>query len=324
MVARDLGGFGAAVELAVGRPVVPLVRAAGDFVTWAERAGGRDVVVVADRRTGEETSRLTLSGDLEALDVQADGKVAVATALTRTETAIAWSAPRRSGLREVARGTRFGDVRVAGDRIAYVRQVGIADELAVTDLDGFSAPASFPVAGVEAFDFDGRRLSFATSRCLYAERVPGLTVRAAPPAGGPCARTEPILRPGAQAALSVRHPRLRVRVGCPMATSAGCPVAVRLVVWRGASPTVVAARRVRVARGAIPAITLRLSRRDVDVLRHRDPGPATVELQPLDAGRGAVVQAPLTLTAPARDRSRPRGGADGEFVIGSVRGDSPR
>lgn len=317
LVARYLGAFGGARELARGR-LLGVVSAAGDFVAYAERAGGRDVAVVLDQTTGEETTRLVLAGALEALDVQSDGKLALATVRSRAETSISWTAPRRPGVHEAARGSRRGGVRIAADRIAFVRHVGIARELAVTDLDGFAAPASFPVSGVEAFDFDGARLAFATPRCVYLERVPGLTVRAAPPAGGPCARSEAAMRAPARAAFSSSRRSLPVRVSCPMATSAGCPVSLTLLAWRGASALELAAVRARVARGAVRTVRLRLSPADLHALRRRDPGPLSLELQPLDAGRRERLQSPVTVTSPRRQvEERPEDdGPGGEFIIG--------
>lgn len=303
LVARDLGPLGGAREIVSGRRLLPLVRAAGTSVAYAEEAGGRDVAVALDRATGTETSRVVLSGSLEALDVQDDGKLALATARTRTQTSISWTAPGRPGVREVARAARRSGVRIAADRIAYVRPAGISRELAVTDLDGFAAPASFPVADVAAFDFDGERLAFATRGCVYSERVPGLVVRAAPPLG-PCARSEPRLRAPRRAGRA-----LSVLADCPMATAAGCPVALTLVSGGRAAGT----RRVRVPRGGERAVRL--------PLQAARPGRATIVLRPLDRPAAATLQSPITLTWPPRNPPRKRpppepDGPGGEFVIG--------
>jgi len=314
IVARVAGG---GVELVAppspGAELHPLVRAAGTFVAYAERAGGRDTAVVVDRRTGEQTTRLALAGRLEDLDVQEDGTLALATVRTRAQASISWTAPGRPGVRELARGSRGSGVRIAGGRVAYVRDAGIGRELAVSDLDGFTGPVSFPVAAVTAFDFDGARLAFATPGCLYAADATGGTVPTAPPAG-PCPRTQIATDAPRSVALSAARRTVSAAVACPMATAAGCSVTLSL----SRSGRRLAAARARVPRGARRTVTLRLSR---DALRTL-PRRSTATLTARSAGDAPVTRHPVVLTAPGRSPTRPgpprrpdeEGG--GEFLIG--------
>jgi hypothetical protein len=166
--------------------------AAGRYVAWS---GVRDVVVY-DRAAKRIAYRATvgpagISVDFD-FDVQRDGKLALAFRLVEVAragpTTIGWfsrSEPRLHLLPFRGRDTRIG---IAGDRIAFERFVSAAkSELVVSDLAG-RARIFARFGGnlrLRGFDFDGRRLAWASDR-IAARRVD-----CPPPGEGrPCIRRE--------------------------------------------------------------------------------------------------------------------------------------
>ncbi len=325
VVVRDLSGRSPGSVLVPGAEgeLLGRVRAAGAFVAYATRTEERDTVIVVDRRTGAETLRIALPRTLDDFDVQADGKLAVAVPRTRDATAVGWAAAGRPGVRDVAVAARQTPVRIAGDRIAFVRPAGgEGTEAAMTDLEGFAGPASFPAAAIGSLDFDGDRLAFATASCVYVARAAGLTVRAAPPAG-PCARAWADLTAPRSAALSARNRTLRYAVACSMAPAGGCRGTLRLTFSRRGGGTATLLRaRVAVPRGARETVAVRLGLQALEALRTRSGDRLEAHLQLEESRRTA--RAATRLTGPVRapgqpPRPAPRplpGGDDDEFDIG--------
>lgn len=158
------------------------------------------------------------------LDVQEDGSVVLATYAPGDG-----APPRHCGrtplvprflllapgapVRELPLRTCSARVRVAGGRIAFVERTGSgADVLSLADLSGenvqpVAAPESFPPH--PRFDWDGRRVAWATTRCRdHALLVRDPADGDAAPAGGRCPIRIGSPRLG-------RDGRLRVRIACP-------------------------------------------------------------------------------------------------------------
>jgi hypothetical protein len=168
------------------------IAAAGRYVAWS---GVRDVVVY-DRAAKRIAYRATIApagiGVDFDFDVQRDGKLAVAFRLVEVAqagpTTIGWfsrSQPRLHLLPFRGNDTRIG---IAGDRIAFERLAGASkSELVVSDLAG-RARIFARLGGktrLRGFDFDGRRLAWASDR-IAARRVD-----CPPPGQGrPCVRRE--------------------------------------------------------------------------------------------------------------------------------------
>ena len=322
---------GLARHLAAGTPPAELVppvpgtelltdvRAAGRYVAYGIRRGGVDAVVELDRVARREAYRIELPRELEDFDLQADGKLAVAVPRTRDSSAIGWAAPGRAGVRDVAFSARRSPVRIAGDRIAYVRPAGaVSSELALSDLEGFARPVSFPLDEIEALAFDGRRLAFRTPSCVYAADLPGLAVRLIPPAG-PCPRASATLTAPRRATLGGGRRVLRYEIGCPMATGAGCEG--RLAVSyqrRGGRRAALAAARFTVRRGTVRTVSVPVDADAMNALAAR----ASNRLVTLLTMPGQILQtttrvsAPTRPAPPRRPAPEPKEGDGGEFVIG--------
>ncbi|CAA9505786.1 MAG: hypothetical protein AVDCRST_MAG30-2188 [uncultured Solirubrobacteraceae bacterium] len=322
VLARDLAAGTPPAELVPPVPGTELltdVRAAGRYVAYGIRRGGVDAVVELDRVARREAYRIELPRELEDFDLQADGKLAVAVPRTRDSSAIGWAAPGRAGVRDVAFSARRSPVRIAGDRIAYVRPAGaVSSELALSDLEGFARPVSFPLDEIEALAFDGRRLAFRTPSCVYAADLPGLAVRLIPPAG-PCPRASATLTAPRRATLGGGRRVLRYEIGCPMATGAGCEG--RLAVSyqrRGGRRAALAAARFTVRRGTVRTVSVPVDADAMNALAAR----ASNRLVTLLTMPGQILQtttrvsAPTRPAPPRRPAPEPKEGDGGEFVIG--------
>ena len=245
----------------------PQVSAAGRFVAYTVAGGqGPVTLIVLDRVARVEVTRLALPGAPGAFDVQEDGTVAVAEAIGRSAERIGYARPGETALRPlVARGPRSGVV-LAGDQVAHARATaGGGVELALTSLDGTTVPASFPMAIPSGFDFDGARVAFSTSNCVYTAPADGVPADAAPPAG-PCPRATALVhRVGRTVALTRARRTVDVRLTCPMASGYGCRGRVDLRYTRRSYLSRLLARRSLLARPR--------RRADADAARARPPRP---------------------------------------------------
>jgi hypothetical protein len=203
---RDLAS--PAEPLATLTPAAQAMRAAGRVVAW----WAEDALVAFNLDTSTELLRLPLpySARISGWDVQADGKLAYAQGAQ-----IVWAAPGQPAA-TIDAGGPVEQLRLAGDKLAFVRRDAGADALVVRGLQGseqvlarFGSGSSAAPAGPIAFD--GERVAFTAMTC-DATRV-----LLAPPAGavtetlsvGPCPVTldaAPEVTP---------RGRLRATVTCP-------------------------------------------------------------------------------------------------------------
>lgn len=185
--------------------------------------------------------------------------------------------------------------------------------MAVTDLDGFARPASFPAPAVVSLDFDGARLAFATPGCVYVARLAGLHVRAAPPAG-PCARAAATLTAPRSAGPSRGNRALRYAMAPPGGSHGTLELTFRR---RGGGSVRLARSPVAVPRGARRTVAVRLGPPALRALRARagDRLGARLSLE-----EGPATTAVTRLTGPVRDAPPPqaprRADDEPEFEIG--------
>jgi hypothetical protein len=168
------------------------VAIAGRRVAWID---GRDVVVRDRLSRATSRTRIGPEGiDVDlGFDLQSDGKLAFSYRLVEVgrvgPTTVAWSAPSKPGLHEL--GLRGGSttVKIAGDRIAFERYLTAkTSALVVSDLAGRArAIARFapPTRLRDGFDFDGRRITWASDRVISTR-----TDCPPPGQGRPCVQRE--------------------------------------------------------------------------------------------------------------------------------------
>jgi hypothetical protein len=165
---------------------------AGKYVAWNER---RDVVVYdrAARRVAYRARVRPVGIDADFhFDLQSDGKLAVAFRLVEFAragtTAIGWLSPSKPSLHLLPFRGSDTNIRIAGDRIAFQRFVSPKrSALVVADLERRArtfARFAQPMR-LRGFDFDGRRLTWAS------DRITSRRVDCPPPGEGrPCVRRE--------------------------------------------------------------------------------------------------------------------------------------
>jgi hypothetical protein len=280
------------------------VSAAGNFVAYTVlAAAGAATLVVADRTTGAAVTRLAFARAPDTFDVQADGTVAVAERLGPDEQKIGWVRAGETGLHTLVARTRRLGLSLAGDRVAYARATSAgAAEIVVQALDGPFVPASFPIATPTGFDFDGTRVAFASSECVYTALADGVPAGGATPAG-PCPRAKTLVRPAAPSvALTRRKRAVRVRLACPMAGEDGCRGRVVLTYTkRDGRPARLVKRGFRLPRGTERKVRLRVVKRLVRALRERSGNRLGIAVRTVDeAGRVALAGDSVRLTRPKR------------------------
>jgi hypothetical protein len=303
---QDLGTGAPETDLvAAGNATLgPQVSAAGPFVAYtAAGAQGAVTLVVLDRTSRAEVTRLALARAPVSFDVQADGTVAVSEPTGTDTQRIGWARPGDPALRPlVERTLRSGHV-LAGDRVAHARAAAAGGvEIVLTSLDGTTVPASFAMGSPTGFDFDGTRLAFATSDCVYAAIADAVPAGAAPPAG-PCPRAQAHVRPvRAKVALTRKRRTVEVRLSCPMATDRGCRGRVALYYTRRSyKPARLARRDFALARGAERELTLRVPARLLRALRHRRGNQLGITARTVDEqGRVALTGDEVRVTRPKR------------------------
>lgn len=239
--------------------------------------GGRvnRVVRVEDARTGEPLTELSLPDLLFGLDVQADGTAAIVRQgpSSGCSERVSVIAPRGAGPRDLTGPGCFArGVRIAGDRVAYFREVGReGGELVLSDLSGAGvrAVARFPDEGqMGGFDYDGERIAWSESRCLGGEVIRlGGAADDGPPSQAP--RCSP--RVGTSLRVSGRH--ARVRLSCP----SGCAGLLRVqrpsYLQAGRSP------RFRLRAGRSATVHVALSRRGLATVRRRGRLAVTISAE---------------------------------------------
>jgi hypothetical protein len=158
-------------------------RIAGRYVAWL---GGHyrvfvdedPPIVVYDRVSNKEVYRISAAYDsVENLDVQEDGKVAVAFNPDGRDkgNAVAWASPAEPWLHRLPLAERdFYDVRMERDRIALQRSTGPSgdwvpdSEIGLATLTGevrWLARRTYGLKLAESFDYDGERVLWRQLAC---------------------------------------------------------------------------------------------------------------------------------------------------------------
>lgn len=152
------------------------VRLAGEFVAWRPFPGGD--IVVFDLRRKRVSYRAHIPESDSEIDLQADGKL-VAAWTSGTLRKVAWFSPEQPSGHPVAVSPVRAHpgriaVRFADDHIAFEAELSERKSvLAVADLNGHTRlVASFDRLHrrVGDFDFDGKRLTWASQHVLRFEK----------------------------------------------------------------------------------------------------------------------------------------------------------
>jgi hypothetical protein len=176
LVVRDVAGGGARVlresDVASGCCEVVI---AGQYVAWTGERGGE--IVVYDRLAARVSYRARVAaagasaGGGLGFDLQADGKLAVAyhpSGSAGSPTAIVvWFSPAGPRKHVLPLRARDARVRIAGDRLAFVRATSAGTStLVLTDLTGHAQTVAQlrPRKRLHGFDLDRRHLTWATDR----------------------------------------------------------------------------------------------------------------------------------------------------------------
>jgi hypothetical protein len=191
------------------------VSIAGQYVAWDDARRGEVVVFDRVARRVAYRARIGRGAGIDlGFDLQRDGKLAVAyrrnAAARASPTTVAWFSPRAPRAHVLPLAGRAARVRIADDRIAFERFLTpTRSALVVTDLDGHArtlARFAPPLRLQSRFDFDGRRIAWAS------DRLTGTHVDCPPPGQErPCvARESGITTIWLQAALAVPRPLARL------------------------------------------------------------------------------------------------------------------
>jgi hypothetical protein len=197
VVVRDVGHSGKPLivrDAALSTGCCRDVAIAGRFVAWSDRNN----IVVYDRLARRLAYRMRIGPEAGidvnlGFDLQQDGKVAVSYRLAEVAqagpTTIAWLSPSAQRLHVLPLRGSDTRIRLAGDRIAVERfltpSTGV---LVVADLAGRARRVTGfgpPLRLLGRFDFDGRRIAWAS------DRVTSTRVDCPPPGQErPCVRRE--------------------------------------------------------------------------------------------------------------------------------------
>jgi hypothetical protein len=226
-----------------GRRLSVAVPPGGEYVAAAGSLGVAAVpdgtLVVFDLVSGIEQRQISLGVfdpvNLEGLAISPEGDVAATLPLGDGGDALVYARAGAERVRVLARGRGFGQVAMAGGRIAYVRGLQDGVQPVVVATSGrvvMRGPAGLDVLSLS---FDGRVLAWRTPSCLFVGTSSSRSIPA-----GPCSRTVAVVD---------RLRGRRVRVACVNAVGPSCRVRVGGVarrVPRGRA-RVFAGQRVRLA-----------------------------------------------------------------------------
>lgn len=267
-------------DLAAGTPAQRIgpegartVKVAGPYVAVGRVGEKSAEVIVYDRATATETYRVAVPITQPYafgfdLDLQADGTVAVLQANPASTGGVpkqdlAWASVADPKLHVIATDVDAYVLRLAADRVLFIRAKGRSKELAIATLTGEVRPASFPVDHIVGADFDGSRIAMATVRCLYVGDA--AEPAAAEPPAGPCTQTVLLT----EAPLTATTKGVRAAVGCRQGPAAGCTGTLRLRSGRVGrqAPLTLAARTFAAPVGAAASALLTPSRTVLRKLR---------------------------------------------------------
>lgn len=294
VVVRDLSRPGAAtVQLAAAGSEV---RAAGRMIAW--RAA--EAFVVYDLSVGREILRLALSAlggrSVHAWDVQADGKLAVATSATPDApdaTKIVWAAPNDPQPKVISADKPFRGLRLVGGRLAFERGRN-PSELVVRALQGVEQVVARYPDEVGGFDFDGKRVAWARSGCSTTE----IAVRAADEPGTDDHRFAVCPLTFDRGGSVDRRGRLNARAHCPTLSPRRPGDSCRVVATLRLDGRRIATARRRLRAGT--SGTLRFSARPL-LLRRR---PARLAVSAANRMRGGTLVRRATINPDYPDRPR--------------------
>jgi hypothetical protein len=239
---------------------------AGFYVAYGVRGGG---LAVGVWRTGQRL----YSADAAAagLSLQTDGKVAFLLSGDECGRLVAWASPREPFTHVLPHAACGQETRIAGDRIAFVREADGRRELVTSDLSGADVvPVARANARFTGFDFDGSRLAWSTPRC---HDTPVYVIDVRPGSVAPAERTACPMRIARAPLRLDRDGRVRVRVRCP----AGC-VAHGYIEPEGEGFTTYLRRPVAIRPGS-GTLVFRLPAEDRARIRRRGSVRALVEVE---------------------------------------------
>jgi len=170
IVVRDLVAAGSPVLASIPQTKKALgLQLAGQHVAIYGLDGNSGEMRVRDLAAGSDAYKIT--GDVLGAALQADGKLAVATAPSGTGGCrVDWYSKAEPVAHKID-VCPIGDVKLVGDRIALVRESGSGVVLDIVDLSGalVRTVARFGAADMlSGFDFDGSRVAYAVSGCTQA------------------------------------------------------------------------------------------------------------------------------------------------------------
>jgi hypothetical protein len=301
IVIRD-GAGRRALEQPSGR-AVSHVDVAGRFVAWVEdnsfEPDGRTYnpdpgphfrLIVYDTAAGAERYHIDgLPQVLDQLELRSDGSAVITSPVGTGPVegcpfpdfgllrVASYSATEPFPHESPVRICRAAPVRVAGDRLAFVRPGGAWGVLSLVDLDGQGQTdvAELAPGGNLRFDFDGQRVAWSQSRCTDDAVEWRDAADTAPPEPAPECSVE-LGRPRVD-----RHGVMRLPVSCPQ----GCS-SVRHYVWEGIaieSPKWLKTYYARIVTLQVPPgghrlVTMQLTRNQRARLRRHRPGRITLRI----------------------------------------------
>jgi hypothetical protein len=175
------------------------VRMSGRYVgaVYEEDGGSTTRIRVFDRSTGRQASDVRIPGsgcaaEVTGWELESSGAVvAIHSAGDECQSySLGWTRRSERLLRDVVRVSHKAafdsPVRAVYGRAVFLHGSERKTRLALVTPSGAVTDISFPLpaASFGAYDFDGRRVAFATKHCLYLATLP-ITAPDTPPAG-PC------------------------------------------------------------------------------------------------------------------------------------------
>ena len=169
-------------EVAIRTPYLAWYQRHAEF---SHRMPATDGVVVTDLRSRRVAYHLApaklFTNNTPGLDVQRDGVIGLvvdrppqAPPCATNNDAVAWASRREPRLHFLRARAWSSQLRLARGRFAYIRASSCNTpqaQIAFTRRSGRTRIAATPAGPLEAFDFDGRRLAWATADGIRVTRV---------------------------------------------------------------------------------------------------------------------------------------------------------
>jgi hypothetical protein len=247
---------------------------------------GLQEVAVLDLTTGAVQRRVAAGpfsgiGVINSVALSPEGELAITVEDGNGSDGLGWAAATAAQLQIVTIDDRFGLVNVAHGRIAMVGPNGpqmftgeriLVFEPRAPDEKPNVVFRSPPMAHVDALDFDGAHVAWASRGCqLVANATLADSNLVLPP--GPCVRTE-------VATLTFGPPKLRgaaigIQIDCLTAPTRRCPLTVRALAFPrgGGRARQLGVLRRSVPRGAKRLLYVPISRRDANRIRREQLEP---------------------------------------------------